>query len=196
MFVNGAGASAISCTKLFVSLGAQKKKHHHARQHRCHQKKTVKGLDVNKSEFATDRNINTLEEAMHGADVFIGLSKGNILSADMLKSIFDKPVVLLWPIQIRNYLSRCQECTRRCNYGNRSQRFSQSGKQRNRFPILYWRSIRCSCNKINEEMPGGGACHCAVGTTARSRNGKLCPQRKKNLQYGPEYIIPKPLDQD
>lgn len=56
-------------------------------------RKDREGLDVNKSEFATDRNINTLEEAMHGADVFIGLSKGNILSADMLKSMADKPVV-------------------------------------------------------------------------------------------------------
>jgi len=90
--VNGAGASAISCTKLFVSLGAQKKNITMLDSTGVI-RKDREGLDANKREFATDRNINTLEEAMRGADVFIGLSKGNILSADMLKSMADKPVV-------------------------------------------------------------------------------------------------------
>jgi len=90
--VNGAGASAISCTSLFVSLGANVENivmldsTGVIRADRDN-------LDGNKSKFATKLDIHTLEDALHNADVFIGLSKGNILKGEHLRSMADTPIV-------------------------------------------------------------------------------------------------------
>ncbi|KXK46512.1 MAG: malate dehydrogenase [Bacteroidetes bacterium OLB10] len=84
--VNGAGASAISCTKLFVSLGADKKNIVMLDSSGVITADR-ENLDTNKKLFATTRKISTLQEAIKDADVFIGLSKGNILSGAMLKSM-------------------------------------------------------------------------------------------------------------
>ena len=91
--VNGAGAAAISCTKLYCSLGAK-----HENIVMLDSRGVIyKGRDhVNeqKAEFATDRtDIHTLEEAIKGADVFVGLSKGNVLSQDMVRSMAHMPIV-------------------------------------------------------------------------------------------------------
>lgn len=90
--VNGAGAAAISCTRLYVSLGAKREnivmldRSGVIRQDR-------QNLEGTKAEFATHRKINTLEEAMKDADVFIGLSSPDILTADMLKTMAKNPIV-------------------------------------------------------------------------------------------------------
>jgi malate dehydrogenase (oxaloacetate-decarboxylating)(NADP+) len=92
LVVNGAGASAISCTRLFVSLGV-KKENIVMLDSKGVIRTDSPNLDITKKEFATTRNINTLEEAMKDADVFVGLSKGNVLNADMLRSMAKDPVV-------------------------------------------------------------------------------------------------------
>ena len=90
--VNGAGAAAISCTRLYVALGANPKN-----IVMCDSKGVIRkdspNLTEQKAEFATDLNINTLEEAMKSSDVFIGLSKGNVVSPEMLLSMSENPIV-------------------------------------------------------------------------------------------------------
>lgn len=90
--VNGAGAAAISCTKLYLKLGAQVQN-----IVMCDSKGVIRkdseNLNEQKEEFATDKDIHTLEEAMHNADVFIGLSKGNVVSPAMLLSMAKDPIV-------------------------------------------------------------------------------------------------------
>ena len=91
--VNGAGAAAISCTKLYVALGAQVKN-----IVMLDSKGVItsdrENLTEQKKLFATDRrDVHTLEEAVKGADVFVGLSKGNVLSKDMIRSMADNPIV-------------------------------------------------------------------------------------------------------
>ena len=90
--VNGAGAAAISCTKLYVSLGAKKEN-----IVMCDRsgviRKDRENLDAIKAEFATDRKINTLDEAMVDSDVFIGLSSADCVSAEMLNSMAKNPIV-------------------------------------------------------------------------------------------------------
>ena len=92
MVINGAGASAISCGKLFVSLGVNKKN-----IVMLDSKGVIRvdrsDLDDNKQFFASDRKIDTLIEAMKNADVFVGLSKSDILSQDMIKSMAKDPIV-------------------------------------------------------------------------------------------------------
>ncbi|HNB33548.1 MAG TPA: malic enzyme-like NAD(P)-binding protein, partial [Bacteroidia bacterium] len=192
--VNGAGASAISCTKLFVSLGAQKKNITMLDSTGVI-RKDREGLDVNKSEFATDRNINTLEEAMHGADVFIGLSKGNILSADMLKSMADKPVVFAMAnpnpeITYPDAKSAREDvimATGRSDFPNQVNNVIG-------FPFIFRGALDVRATKINEEMKLA-AVH-AIAQLARQPVPEMVnlAYNAKNLQYGPEYIIPKPLD--
>ena len=92
ILVNGAGASAISCTKLYVSLGANVEN-----VVMCDSKGVIRAdrtdLDERKSLFATSRDLYTLEEAFVGADVFVGLSKGNTVSQAMVCSMADNPIV-------------------------------------------------------------------------------------------------------
>lgn len=90
--VNGAGAAAISCTRLYLKLGVKREN-----VVMCDSKGVIRkdrgNLTSQKEEFATDRDLNTLEEAMQDSDVFIGLSKGNIVSPEMLLSMAKNPIV-------------------------------------------------------------------------------------------------------
>jgi len=100
--VNGAGASAIACTKLFVSLGAVKKN-----IVMLDSKGVLRAdrtdLDKYKSQFVTQRDLNTLDDALVSADVFVGLSKGNILTPEMILSM----AANMWPSVSTK---RCQTC--------------------------------------------------------------------------------------
>src|SRR5690606_2381376 len=91
--VNGAGAAAISCTRMYVSLGA-KLENIVMLDSKGVIRKDRDNLDKTKAEFATDRDIRTLAEATERADVFIGLSKADVLSAEMLLSMGAQPIVL------------------------------------------------------------------------------------------------------
>ena len=90
--VNGAGASAIACAKLYVSLGAKMEN-----LVMLDSKGVIRSdrekLDSQKAYFATDKNLHQLEDAIKGADVFLGLSRGNILSKKMVKSMAENPIV-------------------------------------------------------------------------------------------------------
>jgi malate dehydrogenase (oxaloacetate-decarboxylating)(NADP+) len=98
--VNGAGAAAISCTKLYVSLGAKKEN-----IIMCDRSGVIRKdrevLDDIKAEFATDRKINTLAEAMKDSDVFIGLSSADCVTAEMLTSMAKILSFLPWQTLIR-----------------------------------------------------------------------------------------------
>ena len=90
--ISGAGAAAISCTRLYISFGA-KRKNIVMTDSKGVIRNDRKKLTKEKKEFSTDRNINTLEEALIEADVFIGLSQGNIVNEKMLKSMASDPIV-------------------------------------------------------------------------------------------------------
>src|SRR5699024_6816493 len=91
--VNGAGAAAMSCTDIYISLGARKENVVMLDSIGVI-RKDREGLDERKAKRATDRDIHTLDEAIQGADVFIGLSKEDVLTADMLKAMNINPIVL------------------------------------------------------------------------------------------------------
>ena len=124
--VNGAGASAVSCTKLYVSLGARLE-NIVMLDSKGVISKTRTDLNEQKRYFATDRtDIHTLEEAIKGADVFLGLSKGNVLSQDMVRSMAPMPIVFaLAKPDAGNLLRRCNERPPRRIDGNRTFRLSE-----------------------------------------------------------------------
>jgi len=193
--VNGAGAAAISCTKLYCSLGAK-----HENILMLDSRGVIyKGRDhVNeqKAEFATSRtDIHTLEEAVKGADVFVGLSKGNVLSQDMVRSMADHPIVfaLANPIPEISYEDAMAArpdvlmSTGRSDYPNQINNVIG-------FPYIFRGALDVHARAINEEMKMAAVK--AIAQLAKMPVPEIVNQvyHVSDLQFGPKYFIPKPVD--
>jgi malate dehydrogenase (oxaloacetate-decarboxylating)(NADP+) len=192
--VNGAGASAISCTKLFVSLGARLENivmldsNGVIRADR-------ENPDPNKKYFATTRDINTLEEAMLDADVFIGLSKGNILDASHLQSMANDPIVFAMA-------NPDPEISYEVAHASRPDLILATGRsdfpnQVNNvlgFPFIFRGALDVRATQINEEMKLAAVR--ALANLAKQPVPEIVnlAYNEKNILFGREYIIPKPLD--
>ena len=194
MVVNGAGAAAISCTRLYIALGAAPKN-----IVMCDSKGVIRkdnpNLDYLKAEFATDRDLHTLEEAMKDADVFIGLSKGNVVSPEMLLSMAKDPIVFAManPTPEIAYDLATQTRSDIIMATGRSDTPNQVNNVLG-FPFIFRGALDVRATKINEEMKLA-AVH-ALAELAK----KTVPDQVNlvyggaNLSFGKEYIIPKPFD--
>ena len=194
MVVNGAGAAAISCTLLYIALGADPKN-----IVMCDSKGVIRkdnpNLDYLKAEFATDRDLHTLEEAMKDADVFIGLSKGNVVSPEMLLSMAKDPIVFAManPTPEIAYDLATQTRSDIIMATGRSDTPNQVNNVLG-FPFIFRGALDVRATKINEEMKLA-AVH-ALAELAK----KTVPDQVNlvyggaNLSFGKEYIIPKPFD--
>ncbi|WP_073118189.1 NADP-dependent malic enzyme [Wenyingzhuangia marina] len=192
--VNGAGAAAISCTKLYKALGADPKN-----ILMCDSKGVIStkrdDLNEQKKEFAIDTEFTTLEDAVNGADVFIGLSVAGALTPEMLKTMAPDPIVLAManPTPEIDYDLAIETRddvimgTGRSDYPNQVNNVLG-------FPFIFRGALDVRATVINEEMKMA-AVH-ALADLAK----KNVPEQvnivygEKNLQYGREYIIPKPFD--
>ncbi|HMG08178.1 MAG TPA: NADP-dependent malic enzyme, partial [Mucilaginibacter sp.] len=196
MVVNGAGAAAVSCSKMYLSLGVKQE--------------NLVMFDINglitpdrtdlddiRMEFATTRtDIKTLADAMKNADVFVGLSAGNVVSPDMLKSMAKKPVVFAManpePEITYDLAIKAREdiimATGRSDYPNQVNNVLG-------FPYIFRGALDVRATAINEEMKIA-AIH-AIAEMAK----KPVPEAVNlaynitNLKFGKDYIIPKPMDQ-
>ena len=194
MVVNGAGAAAISCTRLYIAFGADPKN-----IVMCDSKGVIRkdnpNLDYLKAEFATDRDLHTLEEAMKDADVFIGLSKGNVVSPEMLLSMAKDPIVFAManPTPEIAYDLATQTRSDIIMATGRSDTPNQVNNVLG-FPFIFRGALDVRATKINEEMKLA-AVH-ALAELAK----KTVPDQVNlvyggaNLSFGKEYIIPKPFD--
>lgn len=192
--VNGAGASAISCTTLFVSLGAKLENivmldsSGVIRSDRA-------GLDENKSRFATKRDLHTLEQALDGADVFIGLSKGNILKGKDLLPMAENPIVFAManPDPEITYEEATAArpdiimATGRSDYPNQVNNVIG-------FPFIFRGALDVRATRINEEMKLAAVK--AIARLAKEPVPEMVnlAYNQKNITFGRTYIIPKPLD--
>ncbi len=194
LVVNGAGSSAISCSRLYVRLGVNRD-NIVMLDSKGVIRKDAPNLSVEKAEFATARDLNTLEEAMKGADVFVGLSIGNVVSAEMVKSMANNPIVfamanpdpeIAYDVAI-NSREDIIMATGRSDHPNQVNNVLG-------FPFIFRGALDVRATKINEEMKMA-AVH-ALADLAK----QLVPDQvniaynQKNLQFGKEYIIPKPFD--
>lgn len=193
--VNGAGASAVSCTKLYVSLGAQlenivmldsKGVINHART----------DLNEQKRYFATNRtDISTLAEAMNGADVFLGLSKGNVVNQEMIRSMASSPIVFALAnptpeIAYDEAMSARPDvlmATGRSDYPNQINNVIG-------FPYIFRGALDTQAKSINEEMKIGAVY--AIANLAKQPVPDVVNEayHVNNLSFGPAYFIPKPVD--
>ena len=192
--VSGAGASAISCSKIYVSLGA-KPENFAMLDSKGVIRKNRTNLDERKIIFATDRPIDTLEEAMVGADVFIGLSKGNILSAEMIQSMAADPIVFAMAnptpeIAYEKAIAARPDvimATGRSDYPNQVNNVLG-------FPYIFRGALDVRATEINEAMKIA-AVH-ALSALAKEPVPDMVNMayNEKNLSFCKTYIIPKPVD--
>lgn len=192
--VSGAGASAMSCSKLYISLGARVENFVMFDSKGAITKERT-DIDEMKRQFATDRKISSLTEAMQGADVFIGLSKGGIVSAAMLQSMANKPIVfaLANPDPEIDYNTAIEArpdvimATGRSDYPNQVNNVLG-------FPYIFRGALDVRATTINEAMKLA-AVH-ALAALAKKPVPELVNMayQEKNLSFGETYIIPKPMD--
>ena len=193
--VNGAGASAVSCTKLYVSLGARLENIVMVDSKGVISKERT-DLNEQKKFFATDRtDIHTLAEAIKGADVFLGLSKGNVLSQDMVRSMADHPIVfaLANPTPEISYEDAMASrpdvlmATGRSDYPNQINNVIG-------FPYIFRGALDTRATAINEEMKLAAVR--AIAGLAKKAVPDVVNEayHVNNLSFGPEYFIPKPVD--
>jgi len=192
--VSGAGASAISCCKIYLALGA-KVENIFMFDSKGLIIKSRTDLDEYKQQFVQDMPTQDLHEAMKGADVFIGLSKGNIVSQDMVKSMGSRPIVFALAnpdpeITYDDALAARPDvimATGRSDYPNQVNNVLG-------FPYIFRGALDVRASAINEEMKLA-----AVKALAGLANEPVpdmvnVAYNNNTLKYGPEYIIPKPLD--
>ena len=192
--VNGAGASAISCTRLYVSLGVNPN-NILMLDSKGIISKSRKDLHPSKQEFAADTHLKTLEDALKGADVFLGLSIGNILSKEMVQSMAKDPIVFAManPTPEISY-DLAMEARKDIIFATgRSDHPNQINNVLG-FPFIFRGALDVGATKINEEMKIA-----AVKALAQLAKEPVPDEVNKaynstNLVFGREYIIPKPLD--
>ena len=193
--VNGAGASAVSCTKLYVSLGARLENIVMLDSKGVISKERT-DLNEQKKYFATSRtDIHTLAEAIQGADVFLGLSRGNVLTQDMVRSMADHPIVfaLANPTPEISYEDAMASrpdvlmATGRSDYPNQINNVIG-------FPYIFRGALDTQATAINEEMKLAAVR--AIAGLAKQPVPDVVNEayHVNNLSFGAEYFIPKPVD--
>lgn len=195
MVVNGAGAAAISCTRLYCAFGVRREN-----VIMLDSKGVITtdrdNLNEQKREFATSRtDVHTLAEALQGADVFVGLSKGNVLTKDMVRSMANKPIIfaLANPVPEISYEDALEArpdvlmSTGRTDYPNQINNVIG-------FPYIFRGALDTAAKAINEDMKMAAAR--AIAELARREVPEAVKQTYEvsNLSFGPEYFIPKPVD--
>ncbi|MGN6476148.1 MAG: NADP-dependent malic enzyme, partial [Flavipsychrobacter sp.] len=192
--VSGAGASAISCCKIYMSLGADVK-NIHMFDSKGLITSTRNDLDEHKHIFANSDKDQSLAEAMKGADVFIGLSKGNILSQDMVRSMADKPIVFALAnpdpeIPYEDAMAARPDvimATGRSDYPNQVNNVLG-------FPYIFRGALDVRARAINEEMKLAAVKALAALAKEQVPDIVNVAYNEKSLHFGPTYIIPKPID--
>lgn len=194
LVVNGAGASAIACTKLYMKLGVRKEN-----IVMCDSKGVLTtrrpNLTDSKRYFAIDSDITTLDEAIEGADVFLGLSSANVLTKEMVRKMNDNPIVFALAnpnpeISYEDAMASRDDiifATGRSDYPNQVNNVLG-------FPYIFRGALDVQATVINEEMKL--AATRAIADLAKD----IVPDvintayEIKKLSFGRDYIIPKPLD--
>jgi malate dehydrogenase (oxaloacetate-decarboxylating)(NADP+) len=192
--INGAGASAISCARLFVTLGANP-----MNIIMCDSKGVIykgrDGLNKQKEEFAVETECRTLADTFKGGDVFVGLSVGNVVSKEMLLEMNDNPIVFamanpdpeISPEDAFDARKDIIMATGRTDYPNQVNNVLG-------FPFIFRGALDVAATNINEEMKV--AASMALAKLAKLGAGPEIAKKHKRdkLVFGRDYIVPSPFD--
>jgi len=192
---SGAGAAAIACLDLLVALGVKLSNIFVADSRGIIWKGRDENMEPNKARYAQETDARTLADAMVGADVFLGCSAPGVLSADMVKTMADKPLILALANpepEIRPEVAKaarpdCIIATGRSDYPNQVNNVLC-------FPFIFRGALDVGASVINEEMKL--ACVKAIAELAQveQSDDMATAYGGEDLRFGPEYIIPKPFD--
>jgi malate dehydrogenase (oxaloacetate-decarboxylating)(NADP+) len=192
--VNGAGAAAMACVRLYISLGARYENFIlFDKDGVLHKGRT--DLDEDKKKFAVNRPDWTLEKAMKDADVFLGLSVGNVVTAEMIKSMAKNPIVFAmanpdpeipYDVAIASRKDIIM-ATGRSDYPNQVNNVLG-------FPYIFRGALDVRATQINEAMKLAAVKALAEMTKTPVPDIVNLAYNEKNIVFGPRYIIPKPLD--
>lgn len=194
LVVNGAGAAAIACTKLYCELGVR-----HENVVMCDSKGVIRAdrenLNASKREFATTRDLHTLADAMKDADVFLGLSVADVVTPEMILSMAPRPIVFALANPAPEIAYELAVKTRpdiifatgRSDYPNQINNVLG-------FPYIFRGALDCGAKTINEEMKVAAAK--AIAALARDEVPETIVKAYggQPLEFGPDYILPKPFD--
>lgn len=194
LVVNGAGAAAISCTRLYVALGVKQEN-----VVMCDSKGVIRAdrdnLNAQKKEFATTRDLHTLAEAMKDADVFLGLSVADVVTPEMVLSMAPRPIVFALAnpnpeIDYELAMSTRPDiivATGRSDYPNQINNVIG-------FPYIFRGALDCGATSINEEMKIA-AVH-AIADLAKEPVPSVVDEAygMNDIKFGRDYILPKALD--
>ena len=195
--VSGAGAASIACMKLYKDLGAKSENILMTDSRGVIYKGREHGMNEYKAEFAVDTSARTLADALEGADVFVGLSMGGLMTADMVRSMAPNPIIFamanpdpeITPPEVKAVRQDAIIATGRSDYPNQVNNVLG-------FPFIFRGALDVRASAINEEMKKA-----AVHALAElARRGEALPEAVKraypgeSFDFGPEYIIPKPFD--
>jgi malate dehydrogenase (oxaloacetate-decarboxylating)(NADP+) len=194
MVVCGAGAAAISCSRLYVSLGVKREN-----IVMCDSKGVInkKRNDLNKykQEFVTSRNLDTIEQAIVGADLFLGLSAACMMSKEMLASMADNPIIFAMAnpnpeISFEDAMATRHDmifATGRSDYPNQINNVLG-------FPFIFRGALDVRASTINEEMKLAASKALAALAKEPVPDSVLKAYNLDKLVFGKDYIIPKPVD--
>jgi malate dehydrogenase (oxaloacetate-decarboxylating)(NADP+) len=194
MVVCGAGAAAISCSRLYVSLGVRREN-----IVMCDSKGVInkkrKDLNKYKQEFVTSRDLDTLEQAVKGADLFLGLSAACMMSKEMLASMADNPIIFAMAnpnpeISFEDAMATRDDmifATGRSDYPNQINNVLG-------FPFIFRGALDVRASTINEEMKLAASKALAALAKEPVPVSVLKAYNVDRLIFGKEYIIPKPVD--
>ena len=195
LVVSGAGAAAIACLDLLVHLGVSKKNIYVCDSRGVLWEGRDTNMEANKARYAQQTPMRTLADCMAGADVFLGCSAADVVSADMVKSMADRPLILALANpdpEIRPEIAKaarpdCIIATGRSDYPNQVNNVLC-------FPFIFRGALDAGATRITEEMKL--ACVKAIAELAQAEQSAevALAYAGQELSFGPEYIIPKPFD--
>jgi malate dehydrogenase (oxaloacetate-decarboxylating)(NADP+) len=196
LVASGAGAAAISCLKLLVTMGLDQSKVIVCDSRGVVYSGRSEAMDEHKGAFAVDTEMRKLGEAIVGADVFLGLSAGNVLTAEMVDSMSERPIVFalanptpeIDPAEAKRVRPDVVMATGRTDYPNQVNNVLC-------FPFLFRGALDAGATEINQAMKV--ACVDAISRLARAGTSDVVASayHGESLTFGPEYLIPKPFDQ-
>lgn len=195
LVVNGAGASAISCAEFYVRLGLLRENVIMVDSKGVIFKGRSDGMNPYKERFATDLSARTLADAMQGADVFVGLSKAGVVTQEMVKGMAAQPIIFALAnpdpeISYEDAKSARPDAiiaTGRSDYPNQINNVLG-------FPFIFRGALDVRAKAINDEMKVAAAHALAELAREDVPDSVLKAYGLSSLKFGPDYIIPKPLD--
>ena len=193
--VSGAGAAALACLDIFVALGVNPKNVYVADSKGVIYKGRPGGYDESKARYAQDTGARTLADVVKGADVFLGCSTSGVLTGEMVKSMGEQPVILalanpepeIRPEDARAARPNCIIATGRSDYPNQVNNVLC-------FPYIFRGALDCGASCITEEMKLACVREIAALAKAEPSDEVADAYTGKNLNFGPDYIIPTPFD--